>query len=205
MQFFNPNSKFFQVMTAFGEMMILNICWIIGSLPIITIGASNTAMYTVMGRRLRNEGSGTAGPFFKAWWSNLKNATLFWITQVFVTVSLGMFFFMRFPLFLKIMAGILLFIASMTFSTIYPQIARFRNRPFAYLRNAVILDVLKLGRVFLNLLLWLSPLGFFLLMPYEFLHLGFIWIFFGFSMLFYFSAQIMQKILAPLEEVAGNR
>ena len=205
MQFFNPNSKFFQVMTSFGEMMILNICWIIGSLPIITIGASNTAMYTVMGRRLRNEGSGTVGPFFKAWWSNLKNATLFWVAQVFVTGSLGMFFFMRFPLFLKIVAGILLFIASMTFSTIYPQIARFRNRPFAYLRNAVILDVLKLGRVFLNLLLWLSPLGFFLLMPYEFLQLGFIWIFFGFSMLFYFSAQIMQKILAPLEEVAGNR
>lgn len=205
MQFFNPNSKFFQVMTSFGEMMILNICWIIGSLPLITIGASNTAMYTVMGRRLRNEGSGTVGPFFKAWWSNLKNATLFWVAQVFVTVSLGMFFFMRFPLFLKIVAGILLFIASMTFSTIYPQIARFRNRPFAYLRNAVILDVLKLGRVFLNLLLWLSPLGFFLLLPYEFLQLGFIWIFFGFSMLFYFSAQIMQKILAPLEEVAGNR
>ena len=205
MQFFNPNSKFFQVMTAFGEMMILNICWIIGSLPIITIGASNTAMYTVMGRRLRNEGSGTVAPFFKAWWSNLKNATLFWVPQVFVTVSLGMFFFMRFPLFLKIVAGILLFIANMTFSTIYPQIARFRNRPFAYLRNAVILDVLKLGRVFLNLLLWLSPLGFFLLLPYEFLHLGFIWILFGFSMLFYFSAQIMQNILAPLEELADKR
>lgn len=205
MQFFNPNSKFFQVLTSLGEMMILNICWIIGSLPVITIGASNTAMYTVMGRRLRNEGSGTVAPFFKAWWSNLKNATLFWVPQVFVTVSLGMFFFMRFPLFLKIVAGILLFIASMTFSTIYPQIARFRNRPFAYLRNAVILDVLKLGRVFLNLLLWLSPLGFFLLLPYEFLHLGFIWILFGFSMLFYFSAQIMQNILAPLEELADKR
>ena len=205
MQFFNPNSKFFQVMTSFGEMMILNICWIIGSLPIITIGSSNTAMYTVMGRRLRDEGSGTVGPFFKAWWSNLKTSTLFWVPQVFVTGSLGMFFFMRFPLFLKIVAGVLLVITSMTFGTIYPQIARFRNRPFAYLRNAVILDVLKLGRVVLNLLLWLSPLGFFLLMPFEFLQLGLIWIFFGFSLLFYLSAQIMQNILTPLEEVANNR
>ena len=205
MQFFNPNSKFFQVMTSFGEMMILNICWIIGSLPLITIGASNTAMYTVMGRRLREEGSGTVGPFFKAWWSNLKNATLFWVAQVFVTGSLGMFFFMPFPLVLKIVAGILLFIASMTLSTIYPQIARFRNRPFAYLRNSVILAVLKLGRVFLNQLLWLSPLGLFLLLPYEFLQLGLIWIFFGFSLLFYLSAQLMQKILEPLEELVENR
>ena len=205
MQFFNPNSRFFQLMTSFGEMMILNICWIIGSLPLVTIGAANTAMYTVMGRRLRDEGSGTVGPFFKAWWSNLKISTLFWVAQVFITASMGMTLFMRLPLVLKVMAGIVLLIASMTLSTIYPQIARFRNRPFAYLRNSVILDVLKLGRVFLNLLLWLSPLGFFLLMPYEFLHLGFIWIFFGISALFCFSAQIMQNILAPLEEVANNR
>ena len=117
MQFFNPNSRFFQLMTSFGEMMILNICWIIGSLPLVTIGAANTAMYTVMGRRLRDEGSGTVGPFFKAWWSNLKISTLFWVAQVFITASMGMTLFMRLPLVLKVMAGIVLLIASMTLST----------------------------------------------------------------------------------------
>lgn len=205
MNFFNPNSKFFQVMTSFGEMMILNVCWIIGCLPLVTIGASNAAMYTVMGRRLRDEGSGTVAPFFRAWWSNLKTATLFWVAQVFVTVSLGMILFMRLPLALKVVAGILLLLTSMTFSTIYPQIARFRNRPFAYLRNAIILDVLKLGRVLLNLLVCLSPVLLFLLVPYEFLQFGFIWIFFGFSFVFYLSAKVMQNILSPLEEVANNR
>lgn len=205
MNFFNPNSKFFQVMTSFGEMMILNLCWIIGCLPLITIGASNAAMYTVMGRRLRDEGSGTVVPFFRAWWSNLKIATLFWVAQVFVTVSLGMILFMRLPLALKIVAGILLLLTSMTMSTIYPQIARFRNRPFAYLRNAIILDVLKLGRVLLNLLVCLSPVLLFLLVPYEFLQFGFIWIFFGFSFVFYLSAKVMQNILSPLEEVANHR
>jgi len=205
MNFFNPNSKFFQVMTSFGEMMILNVCWIIGCLPLVTIGASNAAMYTVMGRRLRDEGSGTVAPFFRAWWSNLKTATLFWVAQVFVTVSLGMILFMRLPLALKVVAGILLLLTSMTFSTIYPQIARFRNRPFAYLRNAIILDVLKLGRVLLNLLVCLSPVLLFLLVPYEFLQFGFIWIFFGFSFVFYLSAKVMQNILSPLEEVANHR
>lgn len=205
MNFFNPNSKFFQVMTSFGEMMILNLCWIIGSLPLITIGASNTAMYTVMGRRLRGEGSGTIVPFFRAWWSNLKTATLFWVAQVFITISLGMLLFMRFPLALKLVAGLLLLIVSMAMGTIYPQIARFRNRPFAYLRNSLILTVLKLGRVLLNLLVCLSPVLLFLLVPYEFLQFGFIWVFFGFSFVFYLSAQIMQNILSPLEEVANNR
>lgn len=205
MKFFNPDSKFFQIMTSFGEMMILNVCWIIGSLPLITIGASNVAMYTVMGRRLRGDGAGTIVPFFRAWWSNLKNATLFWLAQVFVSVSMGMMFFLPFHLALKIVAGLLLLIVNLVMGTIYPQIARFRNRPFAYLRNSIILLVLKCGRVFLNLLLFLSPVALFLLMPVEFLQLGVVWILFGFSLLFFLSAEIMQNILNPLEEVANTK
>ena len=53
----------------------------------------------------------------------------------------------------------------------------------------------------LYLLLFVSPVGFFLLMPVEFLQLGFIWILFGFSLLFFLSAEIMQNILAPLEDI----
>jgi len=89
MKFFSPDSKFAQVMTSVGEMMLLNLCWIIGCLPLVTAGAANAAMYTLMGRRLRGEGRGTVIPFFKAWWSNLKTGTLFWMAQVLVSGSLG--------------------------------------------------------------------------------------------------------------------
>ena len=203
MKFFSPDSKFSQMMTAFGEMMLLNACWIVASMPLFTIGAANTAMYTVMGRRLREEGSGTIVPFFKAWWSNLKMSTLFWIPQVFVTVSLGMILFLPLPVFLKVLAGVLLVLVTMLFSTIYPQIARFRNRWFAYLRNGVILLVLRLGWVTANLGLLLLPVVVFLLAPVEFLQLGFIWILFGFSVMFLLSAEIMQKVLQPLEELSA--
>lgn len=201
MKFFDPDSKFAQIMTSFGEMMLLNLCWILGSLPIVTIGAANTAMYTVMGRRLREEGSGTIVPFFKAWWSNLKVATLFWVPQVFVTCSLGLLIFMNVPWILRLLAAVLLLLANLMFSTVYPQIARFRNRPFAYLRNGLILVVLKLGRLLLNLILFLSPVLFFLLYPVDFLQLGVVWILFGFSLLFYLSAKIMRNVLSPLENM----
>ena len=181
--------------------MLLNLCWILGSLPIVTIGAANTAMYTVMGRRLREEGSGTIVPFFKAWWSNLKVATLFWVPQVFVTCSLGLLIFMNVPWILRLLAAVLLLLANLMFSTVYPQIARFRNRPFAYLRNGLILVVLKLGRLLLNLILFLSPVLFFLLYPVDFLQLGVVWILFGFSLLFYLSAKIMRNVLSPLENM----
>lgn len=205
MNFFSPDSKFAKIMTPIGEMMILNICWIIGSLPLVTIGASNAAMYTVMLRRLRDEGSGTIVPFFKAWWSNLKIGTLFWLAQAFVTVSLGMIFFLPLPGVLKVIAAVLLILVTPVFNLIYPQIARYRNRCFAYLRNAVILLVLRLKWVLLNFLLFLSPVFVFLLVPMEFLQFGFIWILIGFSGLFYLSAKLMKKILEPLEELSEKR
>ena len=207
MKFFNPDSKFFQLMTSFGEMMLLNLCYILGCLPVITVGAANTAMYTILGRRLREEPhQGIVGPFFKAWWSNLKLGCLFWLAQVFVTTSLGMLLLMQaMPTFLKVIAGILLVLETLTFTLIYPQLARFRNRPMAYIQNAIILLVTKFKWVLLNLLLFLSPVILFLLFPVDFLQYGFIWILFAFSLLFFLSAELMQKILAPMEEAAAHR
>ena len=203
MKFFSPDSKFAQIMTSLGEMMMLNLCYILACLPLVTIGAANVAMYTILGRRLREEGSGTIVPFFKAWWQNLGMGLFFWLVQLFVTVSLGMFFFLPFPVFLKVIAGILLVLVTVLLSIIYPQIARFRNRRFAYLRNAVILLVTRFKWVLANLALLLSPVLLFLLAPVEFLQLGFIWILFGFSGLFYLSAKTMQKVLQPLDELSS--
>lgn len=205
MNFFSPDSKFTQLMTSFGEMMLLNICWILASLPLVTIGAANIAMYTVMGRRLRQEGSGTIVPFFKAWWSNLKMGTFFWLAQVFVTFSLTLTLFLRAPVFLKLVAGAMLLVATLLFSILYPQVARFRNRRFAYLRNAVILLITKLGWVLLNLVLFLTPVGIFLLFAVDFLQFGFIWLLCGFSALFFLSAEIMQKVLQPLEDLSSHK
>ena len=204
MKFFSPDSKFAQAMTAFGEMMLLNLCWILGSLPLITVGAANAAMYTMMGRRLRGEGSGTVIPFFKAWWRDLKTGSLFWAAQVFISLSLLSILFLPLPGFLKVSALLLLILATLVFSLIYPQIARFRNRWFAYLRNALILLILRPGWALLNLLLFASPVIVFLLAPVEFLQLGFIWILIGFSGLYLVSAEILQKVLQPLETLSGT-
>jgi uncharacterized membrane protein YesL len=205
MKFFSPDSKFAEIMSSFGEMILLNICWILASLPLITLGAANTAMYTVMGRRLREEGSGTIVPFFKAWWSSLKMGIPFWVAQVLVSCSLSMILFLPLPVFLKVIAVLLLILVTLLFSVIYPQIARFRNRWFAYLRNALILLILKLGWVLLNLVLFLFPVALFLLAPVDFMQFGWIWILFGFSLLFFLSAEIMQKVLQPLEELSVSR
>lgn len=204
MNFFSPDSKFTQMMTSFGEMMILNFCWIIASLPLVTLGAANIAMYTVMRRRLLGEGTGTIVPFFKAWWRNLIPGSLFWTAQVIISCSLGSILFLPMPGFLKVIAVILLILVTVVFSILYPQIARFRNRWFAYIRNALILLITRLHWVLLNLLLLLTPVALFLIAPGDFLQFGFIWILCGFSGMFFLSSEIMQKVLQPMEELSAR-
>ena len=205
MKFFDPNSKFAQLMTSFGEMMLLNLCWIVASLPLITVGAATTAMYTVLGRRLREEGSGTVVPFFKAFWQNLKMSTLFWVAQVLMSFSLSLSLFLTLPVFVKVISVFFLILVTLVMSLIYPQLARYRNRWFPYLRNALILLLTRLGWAVLNFGLFLLPVVLFLLFPMDFLQFGFLWIVVGFSTLFFLSAEIMQKVLQPLEDLSGKK
>ena len=63
---FNLDSGFSKFMNRVSDLFLLNILWVICSIPIITIGASTTALYSVNLNLLsENEGHITKA-FFKA-------------------------------------------------------------------------------------------------------------------------------------------
>ena len=45
-----PQSPFFIFMGFVGDVFLLNLCWLIGCLPIVTIGASTSAAFSVAGK-----------------------------------------------------------------------------------------------------------------------------------------------------------
>lgn len=45
-----PDSPFFRCMDLVGDVFLLNLCWVIGCLPVITAGASTTAAFAVAGK-----------------------------------------------------------------------------------------------------------------------------------------------------------
>ena len=61
------------------DLIILNLCFLIGSIPLITAGASLTALYTVCLKMVRNEENGIFTGFWKAWKANFRQSTLAWI------------------------------------------------------------------------------------------------------------------------------
>lgn len=62
-----------------GDLILLNVLWLICSLPLFTIGASTTAVYYVTLKLVRDEDGSTIRGFFHSFRENFKQATAIWL------------------------------------------------------------------------------------------------------------------------------
>jgi len=81
MGFFGIDGPFFRIGTVIADVMILGILWIIGSLPIVTIGASTTAVFYVTTKRA----NGRDGYLWADFWKSYR-LNFFASTKVFLTI-----------------------------------------------------------------------------------------------------------------------
>lgn len=90
MKFFSYDSKFSQLLLKLCYSCYLNLLWFVCSLPIITIGASTTALYYASLKLIRGEeGSSVAGMFFRSFRENFRQATVLWLILLAVGLFLG--------------------------------------------------------------------------------------------------------------------
>ena len=86
---FDRNSAFFRGMERVWTLVVLNVLWVLCSLPVVTIGPSTAALYQVLGKVIQGEDSHTARKFFAAWRENFKCALLVWLPMLAVLVLCG--------------------------------------------------------------------------------------------------------------------
>ena len=79
MKFFSYDSKFSQIMLKFCYACWLNLLWAVCSIPIVTVGASTTALYYVMLKLARGEEGNVTTMFFRSFKENFKQATVLWL------------------------------------------------------------------------------------------------------------------------------
>lgn len=77
--FFNYDNPVWRFIGKFFDVMVLNILWVICSIPVVTIGASTTAVYYVTLKLARDEEGSTVKSFFKSFKENFKQATAIWL------------------------------------------------------------------------------------------------------------------------------
>jgi len=73
----NPNSPFMKVCTFIWNLLVLDLIFLLCCIPVFTIGAASTAMYTVIFDK-ENESS-QVGRFFRAFIANFKTSTKAWL------------------------------------------------------------------------------------------------------------------------------
>ena len=164
---FNMDNKFFTVMGRVADLIMLNVVCLICCLPIVTIGASLTALHYVTLKMARNEESYIIRSFFKSFKQNFKQATI--INLIMLAVAAVLYMDLNIvPSLGGTMSQVLyvLFIAFgiiylMVFLYIYPVLAKFYNSIKNTFRNAFLMAIRHLPYTILMAVITLIPLAVF--------------------------------------------
>ena len=132
------------------HLMSLNILWILCSLPIVTIGASTTALnYTCIKLR-RDEGDSFIKMFFRSFAQNIRQALILWTGMLAVLIILFAFLIQmigninagsRISVFGAVFAVFLMILLLLLFTFTFFVLARFENTLGRTLTNAVYLAI----------------------------------------------------------------
>jgi len=74
LRIFDLDGPLYKIGTEIADVMIVTIYWILGCLPIFTIGASTAAAYYVYGKKIRGEDVYLTKDFFKSFKQNFKQS-----------------------------------------------------------------------------------------------------------------------------------
>ena len=178
---FSPDSKFMTVVSRFADLLLLNLVFLLTCLPVFTIGAAVTALYTMCFRLMREEYSGLLRSYFSAFKSNFRQATCIWLLLLLIVCPALFYFYVLFSIdsllryfgFLFILISLL---AAMTASYVFPWISQFENTTGQALKNALILSISHLPRTLAIVAINLVPVIVFFISPELFLQVSFLWV-----------------------------
>lgn len=79
---FDPDNKFWRFMGKIVDVFLISFLWLLGCIPLITIGASTSALYQFTLRQVDDTESTVLRGYFRAFRQNFGKATLVWMLEV---------------------------------------------------------------------------------------------------------------------------
>lgn len=202
MKFLDIDSPFMQAMGKVADLMWLNILTMICCAPIITVGASLTAMHYMALKIVRGEECYITKDYFKSFKANFKQATLIWLLMLFIIlVLIGDFYIMKnsgleFSGTMQMLLMVVVIIVLFTSMFIFPVLAKFDNTILRTIKNAFFIGTLQFPKTILMMILTVAPVVLFLFFP----QITPIIFLFGFSGPAWVSAMLYNKFFKKLED-----
>ena len=205
MQFlFSPDSKIMQFLSRLCDIAVLNLLFLLSCVPVVTIGAASTALYSVVFAMDTDREGGFFSAYFRSFRRNFWQSTLIFL----VLALFGGASCMNVLLFSQMGGGIwlvlyglallILLVIALTAAMVFPLVSQFQNKTMAMMKNAFLLSLANLPRAMLAAVVNGIPMLLVLLSPYLFLQLGGLWMFLYFGATAYFLSRVLKKVFDPL-------
>lgn len=114
------------------DIMILSLLWLLGSLPVITIGASFSALYAASSRSVRRNIGSVVSEYWKSYKRELKSSILLWLIYagaiLLLLWNMGIIWNITeglIRLFLFMLYGLILIITIIAMCYAFPALSRF--------------------------------------------------------------------------------
>lgn len=206
---FNYENPFIQFLVRVGDLIILNVLFILCSAPVVTLGASLTALHRVTQNMLFEQEEPLLKAFFRAFRQNFKQSTLAWLVELVVIVSLVCDVLLVMAYFngglakaMYILVAVLAILVAGVYAYLIPLIARYENGMRQQVNNALVLAIIKLPKTLLLVFLNLLPVILVLISVPVFVQTLIFWVVIGFAFVSFIESSILKPVFQQLEK--GN-
>lgn len=202
MKLFDLDSPLMQSLSKMADLLWLNVLTLICCIPIVTAGASFTALNYMALKIARNEECYITKGFFKSFKENFKQATLIWLLLLLLAlVLLGDVYIMSFSglefgRVFQILIGAVAVLVGCTALYVFPVLAKFDNTIRRTIKNAFFMSLMQFPKTVLMLVLYALPAVLFVF----FYQITPIVLLFGFSVPAWLSAKLYSKLFKRLED-----
>ena len=147
--FFDQDSVFFRGLDKLGSLFVLNMLTLVCSIPLVTAGASFTALYYVTMKMVRDEETYVTKDYFRSFRQNFRQGTIIWLIH-FIIVSFLIFDYRliavnrenmpyaRVFMILVLSCSLLLAVEQ---AYVFPVLAKFYNTVSQTIKNAFLMGI----------------------------------------------------------------
>ena len=205
MKLLDPDSPIMSFLARVADLVTLNVLWLLCCLPVVTAGASTTAMYHVV-RHLQEESiSSVTRDFFRSFKSDFRQATPVYLLLLIPTAAVVMNAWILsaqssdiVPVYVRAIWMVSALMLTFVVSFVYPVMAYFDDTVWKTLRTAAVLAVAKLPRTVLISAINLLPIiMLFVSLPF-FLRSSIFWLLIGGSLTAYLNMLILRPVFKKI-------
>lgn len=198
---FNMDGPVMSFLNRVADLIWLNILAFICCIPIVTAGASLTALHYMTMKMVRKEEGYIARGFFKSFRQNFKQATIIWILMLLMTTLLWLDLFIMnqmmtgLPKALSVIIAAVSIVFAFTAIYIFPVLSRFENTIKNTIKNAFFMSILNFPKTVLMIVIYVVPIVITIFVPAVFP----IMIMFGIALPAYLASFLFAGIFRKFE------